>query len=30
MIVAQRNYEANSKMFSTAAQCMDTLVNLQV
>jgi flagellar hook protein FlgE len=30
MIVAQRNYQANSKMFSTAAQCMDTLVNLQV
>jgi flagellar hook protein FlgE len=30
MIVAQRNYQANSKVFSTAAQLMDTLVNLQV
>jgi flagellar hook protein FlgE len=30
MIVAQRNYQANSKMFSTGAQCMDTLVNMQV
>ncbi|MCW2284651.1 flagellar hook protein FlgE [Rhodoblastus acidophilus] len=30
MIVAQRNYQANSKVFSTSAQLMDTLVNLQV
>ncbi|MBB4199399.1 hypothetical protein CCR94_06080 [Rhodoblastus sphagnicola] len=30
MIVAQRNYQANSKMFSTGAQCLDTLINMQV
>jgi flagellar hook protein FlgE len=30
MIVAQRNYQANSKMFSTGAQLMDTLINMQV
>jgi flagellar hook protein FlgE len=29
MIVAQRNYQANSKMFSTGAQLMDTLINMQ-
>ncbi|SNB74930.1 flagellar hook protein FlgE [Rhodoblastus acidophilus] len=30
MIMAQRNYQANSKMFSTGAQLMDTLINMQV
>jgi flagellar hook protein FlgE len=30
MIMAQRNYQANTKMFSTGAQCMDTLINMQV